>query len=1270
MDIMLLRFSLLLCLLIINVAQAADGWGSYWPLSGMTAIPTTSTYSNYMEDLYYASDERARATLSGTNTTPELVRDGSVLKYSLVPGPKYDVPQIKWAPAVPWFDGITNAAPTYTVVGTAGLFDDLCIQSGVSQRFVHTSITLTNGTWITNTAVAVIPTDAGAITSVVKSAVTYVSSECSTNILYDAWKTNKVPRLSYIVTGAAFDVLRSGQYTTHDGQHWGQPGSESVYPWHYTEELDPVYTLQPEGTLDYPIYGRVGSQIMSVTNVTIPYYLANTNRSFDVVDVNVTITNYDFVYSNAVVAMEPIYLRTTPASVAHVIAPDTSVTVTSTYKIVENAFWYGSDTLLASIMAQIGLCAPRYLANIYADNTGSYQSYLETTMVWKWLSPSNWVYEPYGALYGPYDGTNRTYTQSLPLPCWDMTNLLQSTGAGTNVYRLDILVNSLVYPSLTGGSYRPQAGPIVRTVPGWVMGSNYNQTVSQSLDMCVVTNGNPQFICYPKSSMNVTLASFKCVPMHEKTLKAEGFSPVYWAPITNAATPTSLTNVQFQAVRQAVITNYYWLQAMNDTTLTCHTNEPGQPSIYYTAASAYVFPLMTASGPAGWFIATNKAFGTDMSLNWATIIGSDLAEANQVLRQMGYPTRVTPYYIGYKSIGASGYYYPGGVLRPDTYTVGVMSNLGSRVYSTANQGLYYDQDLLEFVLGWERDNGGVSAYPYLLEYMAYDDLCNWPNASINVRKATTNTTQIPSFNLSIVGDALQADANRSLYGYATDELIDESFYRQTNELIVADTAAITAPGAISTHPLIGCITRTVTNNPNQQLTWERDAVWNCTSSTVTDVYYIAGISRVITNRIPTNPAVTRIDYVVASIPTSKTITVDLSKSAANTQIDIVISNEVALYSSSAGMLNPTSLDACYKAINALKVLPAQCWIDYTEYGAITNNWGSEYIDYYFGKASVHYEITETRTPDSDDVARFGVYGFTNYFTNNIPKTHDDVIPQTSTVKKYGAVPEWSVYNDSWYTEGNKWPTYWVGSSYPYWMAVDDAESALVTHNVVRSTIMGDVIIGTVTKSRTVDNRQQIAFRDVIPSYSNSVDPSGLTMFNAAPIAKWASNVAIAITNSTNFNNTADLYIGFSYTGGSITGTEHKTTGYLYSTWYEGLNDNIGPDLNMSIRAEMVRQQLAYNNTTYAPVTAISTNNVVKLVRSVTLGASTVYTDLYDYAQQPLQLDTVELFSASGTMTLGSQGNDSYDYKAIGYKPYSYKLRTIQAARKPEFKYHD
>ena len=930
----------------------AATWNADWPLSDLSGIPASATYATYMEDLFRATDERAKATASSVSIEAQQQLIGGVWTPVDVLITNYNVAPITWTPMVPWYAGVSN-------------------NRSITYSALYTQV-YTNGIRTTNNVVAYIPTTNGVITNVLYSQIVYTNGVWLTNIAYDITHTNVIPYTRWITTDLAYNLFKVDSYTFPfpesgfgDDIHW-TVGQDS-----YTLDVVTTNIVRNPASSDPPVYGTVYSQVVSVVTSQIPYYLWGTNNwavNWQTNYATVVATNYAFKGGTGIVARIPSY--TTNRLASHwTITAGQSITLTNAFKLMTNNFGYAMPTLLANISDELIACAGTYGTTTNFDVAGQLDDFLDSAKIWAWSRDPNtlayqWIYIPWRQKYT--DGFYPHQQVSTPIPKWNTSDWLQYSGAGTNLYRVAIYVNPAQNKS--GGNY-VIVDPAELTVLGYQADPPLlvQFTVTTTVDKYVVTNDNPQFLCMSNQVMRVNLGTVELKPLYETTVIAKGFSPVFWYT-TNTAytvderTATNLNRVDF------VVTNLDWVANLTDVAFTRNTYSepvgflaPYDPKSavrsvpYYTGGGAYIFPLISGySGisyvcpvypvPAGhvaataevwaasWVIVRDYTFGTNLVANWVTWFGT-LPNALDQLHRLGYPTRVQGSTLAGADMGPSGYYYPGGTIRAETYGVGQMCTLDRAVKN---------QEIPDDYFYGGMDSAAQSAYPWDMSMMVWEKLITWPKAIIETSKATPATTTIPTTSLLVTGAVLYVTGpDDALYGY--------NGYTNSYE-----TVSVTAPGRqASTLPLIGLtmndsyrprpseeyasrINMRVFRNgylpevyfgrsnvsyasPLSVSTWSKDYVWNFKGASVTDNYFVCTIGRTTTNVVQTgDTSVTNIVVWPALKATNEVLTVPPGYCAVGTKISIVASNTLALYETHAGMINQAALDARYKAIKQLK----------------------------------------------------------------------------------------------------------------------------------------------------------------------------------------------------------------------------------------------------------------------------------------------------------------------------------------------------------------
>ena len=867
---------------------------------------STVTYSNYMGDLVAAINERAAATLTSFETKTYYTRVGSTFSGIVTTRPVYSVsPLTTYITHVPYYIGIT--ADVHYIA--ADWWDDIWYRyPPVEDK--RTVYNYTNGMWITNQTIAVVPLpDGSKSTNILNSQLAYVNGRYVTNVVYNAVHTNMIPNAQYIVTGAAFDLLREGYYLYGPGAvYWTASGG---FPWANQAVSDTFHVISTNWTLraplDWlPVMGNEWLQHTNAISTSIPFYLYNARtHSNSTVMVTIVCTNYSMTSTVVQVSSTPTYAGNTPVTVDTTLSAGDVITVTSSYQVVINNYGIAMDTLMTQIDVMITNCLAVYACSSNADVSGSFQNFYSNPNNKVWVyntvvsSGNKWIQQQWGT------PPVTAITPIVPeLPHWSFSDVLSSTGAGTNLYRKYHVCDSTIIPDLHANYYRPATygywywlydfdtstliwtfaddglvAPWQMRRPGWRGATpNYNTPwVYDSISTDYVTNDNPKYVAFTNRAWRVTLGAYTYQPNTELTLQARGFSSAFWYTddTSNAAWIVSMQP---------------WIATINNTTFTRATSSG---ITYYSNGSIFVMPLV-GSMPVTWFIIQDLSAGLDIATDWSTIFDPDVQKACVKMHRLGYPTRVNPYTIGgCTDCGAGGYYYPGGVLRPQTYQLDVVASAGMPIYAHSPSSYY-----------------PAGAYPITLDNITWDKLMNWPQTRIITSKAGPNTTTLPVVNIPMTGNILFSSGGDTLYGYefAVDYTAAEywgsyGIGSAGSDYPTSELFTVTAPG--DTHTMYAYTAFTSPSVIVTTATVNAEVMWNCNSTLVTDRYYTATI---ISNR--PNLQVT-----------SDVFVVDATKYARGTVISIVMSNEMALYTSDP-IINPTTFDDRYRVVNELRYIQA------------------------------------------------------------------------------------------------------------------------------------------------------------------------------------------------------------------------------------------------------------------------------------------------------------------------------------------------------------
>ena len=1267
--------SLITCLLVCWSAVAQAAWPAYWPISDYnpTSPTPTPTYANFMEDLFNAANERCKATATDVSTATAYIFNGSTFTPTPTSRVSYAVDPIEeWAPRVTYYSGIT---PDITYEGWGPYTRKPPVESS---RLV---VTYTNGTWITNKTVAVIvkPTG-GTVTNVLSSQLVYVNGQYVTNKVYDVVYTNKIPKAEYVVTGKAFDLLRYSRYTlTNDW--WGDsywPSSET-YPWFssiptsetfYYLMTPTTYEVTPEAQW-LPVYGPNYVRTKTVVTTNLPVYLYSvSNRSYTATMAAVTYTNYGTTTAVMRVGSTPTYTSAGGDYYDWTLAAGDTITLTNTYRVEPGNYGAAMDTLLSDIDDLISECI-----DVYADSTNatadSFDNFYATERTWVWYQPTIGQATWRNQIWGTPDPVPNMQPIVPDLPHWNSAVLMEYTGAGTNLYRkYTASLNPPAQPGLNHVQMTDWSG----IGKGWWIqheGWEYGETNVQYTNvwMTTATEQTEQgvYLAYPKQTWMVPLGSFKYQAQYELTLTARGFSPVFWYTAATSNSPTIFTNQQ-------------WIADLNNQTAT-RQNEAVTPVFtipYYTIGSAFIMPLVDVTRnhvvrPApintevevkGWFIISDKAAGMFIATNWANMFDPDVGRAVTLIHQLGYPTRVQSNKIGCPSMGPSGYYYPGGVLRPVTYQLGVMGQPGLKI----GQSSYYDS----------------TAYPLCLDYVTWDDLLAWPTTVVRVSKAGADTAGIRSIPLSVTGNVLVAYGD-ALAGYSFD--IDWPYTSAGGPVVASETLNVAAPGVFSTannyiyfnnisDSLSSALTvglygyyaySTPVETPVTTVEVNRDEVWNVTNSPVVDTYYIAGISRVTTtSTYRVSAAITNTVTNVVILPrliiTNETLSIDTTCYLRDTVVSLVMSNELALYTMDP-ILNPCTLDGRYKVLNELKYLqsapirfeaiydawrtgtgPSATVAPYWSIGTYASGSASEKGEY-FPPTPPYVDYNYTYQPVNFNM------GYTEAAGNGIIVTNSDVVWTVDNDPTLGYVrAPWVIEGSGYYDAG--WPAGYNNFDSdivqvpahpgPYW-PFDIIPDAKYTYTVTRGNIRA--YGGNITLTNPV---QTIA-------------------------GKWAKEVRTVIPVVAGMAYVIDRYMLSTYhTGDYLFGANAGFSNgynhvYAHGTVLESKPDQVyaGAVNYTPLHATLKPGELVHVDSSVFPASAVDTRitNTVSTGVATTMDLSWVTQDSFSASLNAYAWDDPPpVFVAQRTQ------QHAYNYTVKYLKPYRYTLQQIKYVRKPVFTY--
>ena len=1252
-----------LCTILLLIAQTVSAqWSTNWPISHLTTVVPSGTYSNYMTDLYWATDERAKATAYQATNSVEYAFTGTGFIPVTNPVLTYYAPPFKWAPYVPWYIGVY----TDTTVTASMRFD---------QRY-------TNGIPYTNKVYTLMTgSDSRTYTNLLYRAVIYTNGIWVTNTAYNITHTNILPRSQWITNDLAYNIFKKGNYpfTGYSGSEWDSywvPPNMS----YSVERVRTNIVLNAPSITDPPIWGHTYSQMVSAITGSIPYYLqtgidTTTGRvTWKTNYANIVGSNYWFQAYTAVVARLPTYTTNVLVD-TNVYAPDTLITYTNSFRVIPDDFGYDMSGLISNITAVLLAAAPHYgvTTNFVTDTL---DTYLTTVKQWMWMPTlSTWTNVYAGQLVDPQNIS--FYWASPGLPKWTVIDWLQATNAGTNLYRktMDVDVDNILYADKTGPAYIQHHGTFSKpnVDAAWKYGvytvEKYTPT---GLSAWTNTMDNPQFLTVSNQLVNIHLGTVTLTPQWETSVKVLGFTNIFWSATTSAPPYKIYAAV---TTNDFVVTNLNWLLELNGRTFSRNTftypdshYDAGTYTVpYYDGGSdLYIVPLV--DGPtyfdyfgidefswelyafnaqvraSTWVVVHDLTYGKNLAVNWRSWFGT-LANAELKLHQLGYPTKVDDTRVGYKSLGPSGYYYPGGVIQALTYSVGQISTVDRAVLKTATE------DTSAY--------GAATAYPYIMDYMPWETLTNWPATVVDILPTKPSTTVIPSTTIAVTGNILRADSllmPDGYYSYTGDTA--NVYVSTTNQQTTLPLISLSMPGNYP-EDIINFYYFSLDwesldspmlpyRAPEAAADWSRTVVWNIKGTSVTDSYYTVNIGRVVTNytQVVHGTVTTSVTNVYAwpvLQQTNTVVNIPDGLCAADTKISFRVVTNMSLYASYSGIINPSSLDARYRAINALKYAVFSPQV-YTMYNQWTN--GPTMPGNYFGlDKTIYKDVLTTNLVIPYSITNFD-YNLPSYGANYIEG------PVLGTNYVY---PEWSVYPINWYVEGTGWK--------PVYDAVDDDNAALFQAHIELDFAPG-----------VFEDHERVVTRDMLGLHGNYAInvytgiwaslPIYSTLVGSTPMGRWAKDVGVILPVDTNLSTSIEIYTGISYTSGTFSATIPSVNSLTV--------------LNAAY-ARIGTENITTNyNSVYIPPAIPFTTNAVKRYRTISgTFTSLAYTDVYDYATVPMQINIGTLLTTNGNLSADddvalntTHGEHAWTNSIKYFSPYSYKMQSIECTKQPAFQYHD
>jgi len=885
--------AILLCLLV-SVFVYAGGWSPDWPLEDLTGVPQDN-YAVYMSNLFFAAYERAAETEFSSGIAFPIYRtvDGNLPRYETF----YN-----------WPVGVTNWDQLNLVVRNPTYYSENLyypITNTVVVSVIGVETVYTNWTWTTNEVVAVIPNPTpgnpdGMVTSVIRRELVRTGGEYVTNWLYDIEGPSMFPYYASVEQGLASNVFHPRFYR-----------GDNTYPEDYYTDTDQMKAFQPTATMYTQrvakFWYEMGSgtvqapwnmytQVVTTVSTTMPFRIYDyTAKQFTNVDVAVTYTNYTTEQIPAV------YEGRGPMSIlasnitTRVYARDDYVVWTNTYKKLIADPRYGTPTpfrgmppteLLGTLLPTIAIMMEYYLDTTYADPDGTFDTWYDTEESYVWTDiggTPQWVEMTNGDRYIP-SGAG-AYEIVKEVPTWTPEKIYSLTGAGTNLGWQIVEIDNTVYPGRSGWGYVQHVGPFdVLLGEGWEFGQPYEEFVyAENVNIWTSQVSKGGINIHPERDVDLFLGEYAMQPIYEQTLVPYGFSDVFWFEETNGVV--------------TVVTGQQWIAAINGQSFTPQdplTMSSTQPRYYRNAASNAFFVQMRRDDSLDynakdtWVLVNDFDIAEQIRDDWETLLGSDYTEAIKRLHRMGFPTRVEEYKIGRPSCGPSGYYYPGGVLRPSDYAM----------------ELYYVRRGQTIQWG-EGQFGDWDSAPYRLDFLTWDTLTNWPGVEVDVVAPSPNTTTIPPMPFDIRSRTIYVDDLGALKGGGDDIAYTTLVYTAT------------APGTNTWIPMLA-----VEESPSTRKTtsvWTAEEVWVTPLASVTDTYYVASIGHSVTNdgRIAINPRL---------VQTNDVLTVDQSKGAGGTRILFSVTNRFAMYQDFnwtppfppvSYAINQTFFDGMYRLLNKM-----------------------------------------------------------------------------------------------------------------------------------------------------------------------------------------------------------------------------------------------------------------------------------------------------------------------------------------------------------------
>jgi hypothetical protein len=385
-----------------------------------------------------------------------------------------------------------------------------------------------------------------------------------------------------------------------------------------------------------------------------------------------------------------------------------------------------------------------------------------------------------------------------------------------------------------------------------------------------------------------------------------GFSRYYWPEhdVDDAIPPVS--------------SNHTWLTSLNDSVLVY--DHDGQVGFYANAMACIV------EWQGGWLIAETLAAGKAAATRWNTKYLTDPRAAVIGLHNEGFPTRVRDNRIGYRSVGPSGHYYPGGVIYPTEYAVELGFTDGLSHWGPAKSGSSPEAQPVD---------------PYFnLETLPQSALYSMPFTKLEVKNSTGGSLNITPHTFNTVGQVLQIhDAKFIAIGDSWWDRVAGGL--DLNEInVLSIDSSITSQNFTSkymdvdnvyedrTLPDYGDVSGVVAT-----YIWPVDTVWTI-DGTVQDDYWVAAP---VSEHGKLVPALTKDTYTYTGS----------GAGALALTYNVYNEHTFAIYEKTNnwyigydmeldGWLTPLSIDARYKILNWLVTskAPAQDWS--TEYVGVDN----------------------------------------------------------------------------------------------------------------------------------------------------------------------------------------------------------------------------------------------------------------------------------------------------------------------------------------------